>query len=161
MIKWTIYFIKYTLEPPNSHTPNSHTYPNSHTFFGLTKMWLFGYAYSYFFGVIFSVYENIINYKSSFSHQEIIFRIKNKNRVFKLESIPLMRNLPGTQIVTKYPNSHIYPNSHRFLVSRKCDYLEALQYAFYDFIIHKLLLNLFNHNNSICIFMTESAIYCE
>ena len=25
-----------------------------------------------------------------------------------------MRNPPGTQIVTKYPNSHTYPNSHRF-----------------------------------------------
>ena len=28
----------YFIEPPNSHTPNSHTYPNSHTLFGLTKM---------------------------------------------------------------------------------------------------------------------------
>ena len=33
-----------TVEPPNSHTPNSHTYPNSHTLFGLTKMWLFRHA---------------------------------------------------------------------------------------------------------------------
>ena len=30
-----------TVESPNSHTPNSNTYPNSHTLFGLTKMWLF------------------------------------------------------------------------------------------------------------------------
>ena len=27
---------------PSSHTPSSHTYPSSHRFFGLTKMWLLG-----------------------------------------------------------------------------------------------------------------------
>ena len=32
------YIKRNTVEPPNSHT-----YPNSHTLFGLTKMWLFGY----------------------------------------------------------------------------------------------------------------------
>ena len=36
-IKNTVIF--YTAEPPNSHT-----YPNSHTLFGLKKMWLFGDA---------------------------------------------------------------------------------------------------------------------
>ena len=28
----------HTVESPNSHTPNSHTYSNSYTLFGLTKM---------------------------------------------------------------------------------------------------------------------------
>ena len=50
-----------------------------------------------------------------------------------LESIPLMRNPPGTQIVTHTQivtvcDCHTYPNSHQFLVSRKCDHLETLQY---------------------------------
>ena len=31
-----------TVESPNSHIQNSRTYPNSHPFFGLTKMWRFG-----------------------------------------------------------------------------------------------------------------------
>ena len=31
-----------TVEPWNNPTSNSHTYPNSHTLSGLTKMWLFG-----------------------------------------------------------------------------------------------------------------------
>ena len=33
-----------------------------------------------------------------------------------------MRNPPGTQIDT------LYPNSHHFLISQKCDYLDTLQY---------------------------------
>ena len=134
-------------------------------------MWLFWYAKDFRRKISmnsFSRWANNLNafiifrkLRKQFFNQKIIFRIINKNRILIVESIPLMRNPPGTRIVTMYPNSHTYSNSHRFLVSRKCDYLEALQYAFYDFIIHKLLLNLFNHNNSICIFMTESAIYCE
>ena len=33
---------KYTVVSPNSPIPSSHTYPSSHRFFGLTKMWLLG-----------------------------------------------------------------------------------------------------------------------
>ena len=39
--KWRLYS---TLEPPNSHTSNSHFYPNRHTLLGLTKIRLFGYV---------------------------------------------------------------------------------------------------------------------
>ena len=60
-----------TVKPPNSHTPNSHTYPNSQT----------------------------------------LFEINFSNDKQKKETNP-----PGTQIVTKYPNSHTYLNSKIFLV---------------------------------------------
>ena len=40
------HFLKkiHTVVSPSSHTPSSHTYPSSHTLFGLTKMWLLGYV---------------------------------------------------------------------------------------------------------------------
>ena len=37
-------FSSCTVEPWNRHSPNSHTYENSHTLFVLTKMRLFGYV---------------------------------------------------------------------------------------------------------------------
>ena len=164
---------KYTIEPPNSHTPNcqtrpksrtpfsqtypnshtcpnSHTYLNSHTLFGFTKMWLFCYAndirritsliFELFFEFCQKVQSNFVlrNIRIFFSmifnpdflvdgepyslflywhqffclrkfrklrkqfffYQKIIFRIINKNRFL-------------IQVAT-------------FLVSRNCDYLEAL-----------------------------------
>ena len=81
----------------------------------------------FFIGIIFSINKNFVNYEGSFFHQKRIFRIINKNRIIILESILLMQNCPGTQTVTKYPNSHTYPNSQRFWGSRKCDYSETLQ----------------------------------
>ena len=124
-------FLIYTAEPPNSHTPKSHTYPNSHTLFGLTKMWLFGYVKDF---------KRKISQKSSSRWANHLLFLKNgliqdwtwgcsgnfcssreiTNAVFlnqknsNLESLPTMRNPPSTQIVTKYPYSHTYPNSHTF-----------------------------------------------
>ena len=59
-----------TVESPNSHTQNSHIYPNSHTLFGLTKMWLFGYAKDFrriFTKAIFFESENI---EKNMSHMD-------------------------------------------------------------------------------------------
>ena len=141
LIELCVLYNQITVDSLNSHTPNNHTYPNSHFFFGLTKMWHVKYAdfsvrwfkiqifsstesRTLFFvvGIIFSVYENLVNYESSFLSVNI-FRIINKNRILIIESIPLMRNLLG------YPKSHIVPKkSPLFLVSQKCDYLETQQY---------------------------------
>ena len=122
------------VEPPNSHTPNSHLYPNSHTLFGLTQMWLYSVKFSDFLcdDLDFRVFvdrkshsvfpylhhflcnEYFVNYDSSFLNQ------KNSNaRILMLESIPTMRNPPSTQIVTKYQNSRTYPKSLTFFGLRK------------------------------------------
>ena len=68
----------------------------------------------FFIGIIFTVYQNLVNYESSFFNQKIIFLIINKNRILILESIPLMRNPRGYPNSHKVPLSHTYPHSHRF-----------------------------------------------
>ena len=71
-----------TVDTHNSHTQNSHTYPNSHTFFVLRKVWLFGFG----------------------------------------TDLPIIQIVTLTQIVTQ--TQIVRP----FLVSRKCDYYDWLQY---------------------------------
>ena len=44
--------------------------------------------------------------------RSLTFRIINKSRILIPESLLLMRNSPGTQIVTKYQKSQRYPNSN-------------------------------------------------
>ena len=77
--------------------------------------WIWGFSHSLFlYWHHFLCLKSLVNYEGIFLNQKISLRIINKNRSRMLESISLMRNPQGTQIVTNYPNSHIYPNSHRF-----------------------------------------------
>ena len=92
---------------------NSFEKEQSITPLSLTKMWLFWYAKDFRRKIRLN-FVNYVNYEISFFNQKIIFLIINKNRILIPESIPLMQNPPGTRIVTKYPNSHTYPNSHHF-----------------------------------------------